>query len=695
MPTHREKLATLLNMNNSWEVKVGEILKCYKCTMTFDEKDDLLHHLSSSHSETTNSCRLGSPIYDGAIIKEGKYEHEESGYDHHVEIHAELSVRNAETTVLKCDSTPLDGLIGDSIAKTANGPANDGMSFGLNHGKTKADLVQETHIEKSGSYFFSMTQNFEVTQNDGTSVEASVDKKDEDCNMGNDKLGKVHEAPDISATETSHAEAVLSANKGISIQKSSNESNILRHFTGGINEFCSIEERTSKSYSISPSGNQRTCEIQENANGASSSLKKEPRQEFSYESDLAAANDKEEICAEVANDRPFASTIKEIKIDCMGKYEQHEPIFDFDNCAMYGKDVAINVKQQTVSENSHLPVPFSKEQKCGFVNNVNEVLAPSMVVSNQQRCSKSDSLMLSGHKQTYNVNNNGSWVSTVTPRVEADNSGNDGLTFGFGSNHPQPIEDAVTHVEWGIGSGSHSLISSWMGQTCFKNNTNWVSACTVEEPLQEKDSQRGAVAPSCQEQIWDIENNGNKFSIGTVDKAKFNEINNSRNSELIISSDNTVNTGVDMDGQKSAQKQRGSEVYLSFLSKNDQKFDSERVNGFCNSAVAELKLGGQSESRFCIPSEDGQKSGIENDLTRVYPVRFCEVPRLEVENPGNIELMIGYGSSRAQPGQDIMAEVVWRTDEENVQQGALADSSSSMVISSGGFPTADVISDKV
>ena len=129
------------------------------------------------------------------------------------------------------------------------------------------------------------------------------------------------------------------------------------------------------------------------------------------------------------------------------------------------------------------------------------------------------------------------------------------FSFGFGSNHPQPNEDAVTCVEWGISSGSCSFVSSWKDQTCFKNNTNWVYACT--KPLQEKGSESGALTPSYKEQTWGVENNGNEFSIGTMDKLKFDEINNSRNSELIITSGYMSNTGVVMNVVTSVQKQRG------------------------------------------------------------------------------------------------------------------------------------------
>eukprot|EP00261_Vitis_vinifera_P030322 XP_010665219.1 PREDICTED: uncharacterized protein LOC104882702 [Vitis vinifera] len=65
--------------------------------------------------------------------------------------------------------------------------------------------------------------------------------------------------------------------------------------------------------------------------------------------------------------------------------------------------------------------------------------------------------------------------------------------------------------------------------------------------VMEKGSESGALTPSYKEQTWGVENNGNEFSIGTMDKLKFDEINNSRNSELIITSGYMSNTGVVMD----------------------------------------------------------------------------------------------------------------------------------------------------
>ena len=67
-------------------------------------------------------------------------------------------------------------------------------------------------------------------------------------------------------------------------------SNLLRVYTDDapglkitLNEFCGSEERISESYSVVPSENQQTCEVEDNVNGAPTSLKKELRQGISYE----------------------------------------------------------------------------------------------------------------------------------------------------------------------------------------------------------------------------------------------------------------------------------------------------------------------------------------------------------------------------------------------------------------------------
>ena len=71
------------------------------------------------------------------------------------------------------------------------------------------------------------------------------------------------------AAKTSLAEAAMSTSEDRSIQKASNESNVLKCPVDGINELCGSDERISESYSIAPSENQQTCGVEDDVNGVS------------------------------------------------------------------------------------------------------------------------------------------------------------------------------------------------------------------------------------------------------------------------------------------------------------------------------------------------------------------------------------------------------------------------------------------
>lgn len=64
----------------------------------------------------------------------------------------------------------------------------------------------------------------------------------------------------------------------------------------------------------------QTCEVEGIVNGVSTSLKKELRQLISYGSVFATPNDNGETRVEIVEDWLFASTIKEVKIDCREEF---------------------------------------------------------------------------------------------------------------------------------------------------------------------------------------------------------------------------------------------------------------------------------------------------------------------------------------------------------------------------------------
>ncbi|CAK9174036.1 unnamed protein product [Ilex paraguariensis] len=99
-----ENEVSLVEIGNLAEVQVRDIFDCYKCNLTFDEKNDYLQHLMSYHQKTTRRYRLGKSVGDGVIIKDGKYEcqfchkvfQERRSYNGHVGIHVRNYVRGSE-----------------------------------------------------------------------------------------------------------------------------------------------------------------------------------------------------------------------------------------------------------------------------------------------------------------------------------------------------------------------------------------------------------------------------------------------------------------------------------------------------------------------------------------------------------------------------------------------------------------------
>ena len=60
----------------------------------------------------------------------------------------------------------------------------------------------------------------------------------------------------------------------------------------------------------------------------------------------------------------------------------------------------------------------------------------------------------------------------------------------------------------------------------------------------------------------------------------------------------------------------------------------------------------------------------------------------------NNEPMTGF-LNHSQPSGDVMAEFMWRSDEQNVQQSGLVDTPFELMQSSGYYPNSGLLSDKV
>ncbi|KAK4438175.1 Methyl-CpG-binding domain-containing protein 8 [Sesamum alatum] len=114
----------LMGIENLPEVQVQDIFECFKCNLTFEEKNLYLQHLFSFHQKTTKRYRFGVPVGEGVIIKDGKYEcqfchkvfQERRSYNGHVGIHVRNSGKSSNEL-----STPVN------VLKNAESPIQEAV----------------------------------------------------------------------------------------------------------------------------------------------------------------------------------------------------------------------------------------------------------------------------------------------------------------------------------------------------------------------------------------------------------------------------------------------------------------------------------------------------------------------------------------------------------------------------------------
>lgn len=735
-------------------VQTGEILKCHKCTITFDEKNDLAHHLISAPNNAAN----------GVIIKDGKYEcklchkifDERQQYNVHFGVHVQNYVKTVDA----------------SRAKTSI-EAIDDLSSGFSHDLIKADTVIKTCGDMDSHALILSSHDKETIKADKYDQALAgehSDKQDKICNMNNDNLGKVD--VDTVVVDRWNARSVnetASVNENRSICESSYERNLHKCIHSGIN--CNVAESSSESRSLAPPGNERTFAVENNVIKVSFPSVEDPKPQIGSESG-------EDIDGHT--------------------FENNESVSAFGNHDSGLKDLCPNVKQQCRSEGCSL-FPFKNEHRSTLVNNWSGILSSSMLESVQERGFGSGLCNSSADEKTSVVRGNLNSVFTSAldePRFDEVNiSVNNAITVGFGSNHASQNDKAVTSSEQEGSSGSCLLISSCNEQCVVENSANKNPSSTLDGPFRGKTFESHMFASSVNEQKSGFYNNRNKASSGAVEGLKLDEVSSHKNHELNIAFDRNE-TGVDADITACSQQERclkgsllvssadehryvlkdydicnstmgelkqvrgasergllgqsgyeqnhdninnvnrvscssieearhkkvksfwDTEVFLAFgtqegidadvpctmqgqssegcslvLSGNEQTFSADnKVTDVYRSTVGELKHERGSKNSFPCPSGFDQ---IENKLNRVYMNRVWEWHRTEdMEKPREDELMIDFGDL-AQSNEDSMAEPMWRTTEQNIQQSGLANTSSPLVQSSGCFPLFDVMSSKV
>ncbi|KAF2299700.1 hypothetical protein GH714_002568 [Hevea brasiliensis] len=720
-----EKQSSSLNIGIPGQVQTLRKYKCHKCIMVFDEPDDLLQHLLSSHHRTPKRLKQGASMNEEVIMKNGKY-------------FKRIEASSGFMTHPKEPCPPLLGVHPDVLK------IQESIGIAMGAVAVNSDIKINDEIS-------SAVPNYKTKEN--PTGESYCDKQDIVCSTTNDKGEKMNKVTDIDAVGNNvypGAVSAISNKENDSVYKSSDEKNVIECTTGRISNLGS-QETGSQSCSLAAVGRNQGCANDNDEDQAHIRLMEEHYQERGSDSGLIAPHsEKKTVDGKTIEDRLHSSTVSCMTIDDRVFVGKDKLRTDFGVRCSAQENVSTNSKEQ--SYEGCLVVTYGGLQRYGSVNNVHG-LSTSAVELKHEMDSKggltsSDFARVSNNKM-YQVS--GKTVNKPKLKV-VGRSRNDVQTVGFGSNSTLIVEDTKIINDMESSYGSCSAIPSWNEQICFtENNMKGNPSCTRKIHHQEKDSEGSELTLYAHQKCFDSENINVNVSNGTLEVPNHVEVpcsNNSEHSkdidalegcvtniELGRSSNNfslfplangltfaLKDDGVLNDTSKNFMQDRNfesslggpsSDVKTHFNENNMNKvscntMDWSKHKGFksqCDGeplivfdhghseqdvdVVKSTMLESCSKDFTLVNSGNQEKFSMEDNLNG----KVQEEPRLQDLNPRRNESVIG-SSSHTQTSENVVSGFMWRTDEENDLLGSFADTSSRLVNSSSCFPSYDVMSDK-
>ncbi|KAJ6997686.1 hypothetical protein NC653_014052 [Populus alba x Populus x berolinensis] len=591
------------------EIQTGMNYECHKCTLTFDEQDDLLQHLLSSHQRSPKQLKCGTSTNEEVIIKNGKYEcqfclklfeerHHFNGHlGNHIKDYFKKLDASSDVTTQKNDE-----------------PASVEIPFGAVKIQTSIDIDRDsdeiTSDTKSNGEINSTIPYCEMKAN--TSVEAYCGKQDRVSNISNE-VGKMNEVTDIVAAEISVcSEPALLSNENNAIHRSSDETNVPRYCTNIIDDLnCSV------------AGDVRNLACI-NLNQVPPRLIEELNQERGSDSCLLAPNAKENMFNDdIIEDRNCSSTIDNMVSDDWDTDGKGEPITG--SCAAIAENFAANLKEQRSSEGCSVGL---------FNSNAVETM--------QEKSSKGD---LTGIENMYSV------CTGMLSESKFDDVGKPGtneLKSVCRDNNTVLVDDHVA-INEGKNHGDCPVIPFLNEQMhLVENNITGTPKCTIREPCQEEESEGGLLTLSGNEQSFDLEGNVIKVSKGTINVVNHNEVLYLKNNEFGSEIDQSVQTVTNI------KQERSSNIFSFFPSTNGLTFASKDY-GICNSKLEKLRQGRNSGDG---PSHNEQSHDDENSVSRLSCTTLAEDKLQEAKTSCNGELCIAFGDNCTEQDADIVTDTV-------------------------------------
>ncbi|KAL2520723.1 uncharacterized protein Fot_24646 [Forsythia ovata] len=730
------EMQVTLNAGDLPEDKVGKKLYCDECKMTFNEKDDLLHHQSSLHRKKI--YKKGLSFNDDVIVKEGNYEHmftyntfnEMSNYNGHIGAHERNKVKSTE------ESLSVD--VGVCI---------DPSSF-------CRQPVREVMLKGSVG---TVGNNIAETSNVNTSDHVG-DHMAANCNLGGvDKF-------------------LSSNNENKSFDEGSVDARIPDSVAGISDGGCNVQGKSSECRSPFPF-TEAAAGVMKKAIKNSATLEDSKQDRFPG-TGLFGSDDNVETCDIVVNDKHFCLSMNELKRDAE-KFVDNDSVFGFcsrpvgqENYSGIRVGQHSNFEVLSCENVDSVPVPiisaetwsdqnkeskrnmltahgdeevvvedfvpslvgeYTLDGKCSFRNSGNgsseaDKDAPSNV---QKEMQYGISSVPSWNEQASVKSNGNEEATCLAKEVGMQNTCKGSLLTlsdherNIGTEHlvdkvcrrkmEKPEVDGVQKVrtsELFLSFGSHTKVNSdsvigieekilqHCSPSAFETEKNiWIEddvirviSSAVEECKQEP-SGSVLLPQSSAAEVSDESYTVNKISTTSVNDPKLHDIENPRNHKLSLSS-----------GHLHTERHTNSDTVeqeKNLLGSFSVECGTEKTYGvqtnFSNndsSAVEDAKRGKHIGFGLLDSSLNTKTCELGTSFSMNYSCSDWDGPRgNQVGNSGN-DFIIGFGRNNLQPDEDVMAGGLWTTGQENVLQDSFTATTSSQVQPSSCFHAFDIMSDK-
>ncbi|KAJ4839461.1 hypothetical protein Tsubulata_022963 [Turnera subulata] len=745
-PEHRKQAIPSV-VGNLVEVQTEKEYKCHKCSAAFDEQDDLLQHLLSSHHRAPKRLRCEASLREEVIIKNGKYEcqfcrklfEERRRFHGHLGNHIKDYFKRIEATgrAASAQKSPKSGSVGvpTHMLETPNSVTDW-------HSPTAAPKA-DWNDPYSG-------------MQDNSSVETTCDKQDTVSSVRDDEAQKMS---DIVATDVDVclvAESALSNKESNTIHKSSNKAYTLKHSVNGTDDLCRQEQ--SYQNCSEPAVERDAVGItHKNADWIPTGLVEGNKQDKGFSGHLPAPNVESKVFTDVNIDaRLHCRTVDEMETDCRDLARKGEQISGGSISCAVNVDIEININKQRNSE-VYSVVPSSS------LDGTSELLTSVMVEASEEK----------GSREDFVVDEKICVEDPINRRPRAESPSNESKFDEV--CEPEPKPNNVT-----IGCQCNNTVLGHDNNTSNRQVTTHGN-CSVIQPLQEqvhlevKESECSKLNFSGDEQLVGLKNNGSiGISNGAVKMFRHVEVLLSNKQEFrdgdVVGLDGVSMTNIRPERSSNSSLLAPSAIGHEFgskgygvcdripeeleqernpdcrtssdcLTENDQKVWSrvsvitkeaqhEEAKGSCSDQICVAFGFGQTQqdadvvtstlqdccSKDCVLSGDRQIFSTGNESTGVDDVSMDELKHKRDSIEGSLLLssseqlqadnlhtvpsgtaqepsledsenkdVLSF-SSHIQQNENALSELVWRTDEENDLLSSFPDTASRLQQKSGCFP---------